>query len=694
MKNLVWPVARLGEALQVLSSRSSLGIEAPGQAFPPPESADTAGEWLEAAAQLLGIEVQPVETSYASIDDQLRVMGPALVRVRTDSTPGFLALLPGTGTRVVAPDLTTQRASRADLHAALCGEMEKPLLEETERLLDRITVSRAQRPAARSAILRERLGSVPIGGIWLLRHAPSASFAAQLKLARVPQRLLALGAAHLLQYVVWILAWWVVGSNVLNHRADSGWLSLWALLLMTLVPLRLWITWLQGLVAIAAGSRLKQRLFFGALRLDPDSLRHRGVGQLLGSVLESEAVEALALSGGFLALVAVIELVVSLFVLGAGAGGLTQSALLLFWLVITAGAVWICYRRTRAWTTVRLDVTHDLVESLVGHRTRLAQLAPDRWHEGEDEALEKYLQASRHMDRSTAALLAVAPRGWLVLALASLAPVFVQGTGSAARIAVAVGGMLLAFRGLRRLASGAWQLTGAAIAWERVGVLYRAATRSEAVALPTEPKSGDEPVLEADRLAYQYAPALPQVLRNCSLRISPGDRLVLEGPSGGGKSTLAALLVGLREPSSGQLESGGFPRAALGAEGWRKRIASAPQFHENHVLAETFAFNLLMGKRGALGPRDLPEAEAISRELGLGDLLRRMPAGMLQMVGETGWQLSHGERSRVYIARALLQNAELIILDESFAALDPENLHRALECVVRRARTLLVISHR
>ena len=70
-----------------------------------------------------------------------------------------------------------------------------------------------------------------------------------------------------------------------------------------------------------------------------------------------------------------------------------------------------------------------------------------------------------------------------------------------------------------------------------------------------------------------------------------------------------------------------------------------------------------------------------------------MPAGFQQMVGESGWQLSHGERSRLYIARALLQRADLIILDESFAALDPENLQRALQCVLRRAPTVLVIAH-
>jgi ATP-binding cassette subfamily B protein len=70
-----------------------------------------------------------------------------------------------------------------------------------------------------------------------------------------------------------------------------------------------------------------------------------------------------------------------------------------------------------------------------------------------------------------------------------------------------------------------------------------------------------------------------------------------------------------------------------------------------------------------------------------------MPSGMKQMVGETGWQLSHGERSRVYLARALLQNTQLIIMDESFAALDPETLEQCLNCAFRRARTLLVIAH-
>ena len=70
--------------------------------------------------------------------------------------------------------------------------------------------------------------------------------------------------------------------------------------------------------------------------------------------------------------------------------------------------------------------------------------------------------------------------------------------------------------------------------------------------------------------------------------------------------------------------------------------------------------------------------ETVCPRLGLGDLIERMPAGLFQVVGETGWQLSHGERSRVYMARALLQGADLVVLDESFAELDPDSLQRCL----------------
>jgi ATP-binding cassette subfamily B protein len=661
---------------------------------PPPQAdIDSLSRWLESAALTLGFEAQPAETSYADFDRQLRNMGAALIHVPTDDGPAFLAILPRGF--LLTTDHTKVRIAPAAIRSALSASVEAPIAAEIQETLDRAQVPPSKQIRALHAILRERLRTTCIRGIWLLRVPPGGSFWKQLRQAKIAQRLAALAGAHALQYGLWIAAWWVVGSNVLRGTADRAWLIPWSLLLLTLVPLRVLITRLQGWVAIGAGALLKQRLFAGSLRLDPDSLRHQGAGQLLGRVLESEAVEALALSGGFLAMVALIEIAASIFVLAVGAGGPLQSALLVLWFLIAAALARSYFHRNRDWTEVRLAMTHDLVESMAGHRTRLAQLSPDRWHIGEDEALEGYLRSSHVMDRATARLIALVPRGWLVLGLAGLAPAFVRGVSSPASVAIAVGGILLAYRAWKRLAAGTWQLAGAAVAWQRTAVLFNAAARPELPGSLSAIEFGEQsPVVEARDLLFRYHDRAEPVLRGVNLRIAPGDRAILEGSSGGGKSTLVSLLAGVRQPTSGRVLMRSLDRTALGAAEWRRRLAAAPQFHENHVLAETFAFNLFLGRPTVLGPADFEEARAICDELGLDDLLDRMPAGMLQMVGETGWQLSHGERSRLYIARALLQNAELVILDESFAALDPENLKRAVECVARRSRSLLVIAHR
>jgi ATP-binding cassette subfamily B protein len=120
---------------------------------------------------------------------------------------------------------------------------------------------------------------------------------------------------------------------------------------------------------------------------------------------------------------------------------------------------------------------------------------------------------------------------------------------------------------------------------------------------------------------------------------------------------------------------------------------ASPQFHENHLFSESLAFNILLGRRWPPEPEDIDEAEKVCRELGLGTLLDSMPGGVMQMVGETGWQLSNGEKGRVYLARALLQKSDLVILDETFAALDPETAQQAIDCVLHRAPALLCVTH-
>jgi ATP-binding cassette subfamily B protein len=241
-------------------------------------------------------------------------------------------------------------------------------------------------------------------------------------------------------------------------------------------------------------------------------------------------------------------------------------------------------------------------------------------------------------------------------------------------------------------------LADAGIAWKHIAPLFQAAVKAERPESAVlglqhpEPIQG-APLLTGHNLMFRYGERAESVLQNCDIHINLGDRLLLQGTSGGGKSTLASILSGLRQANSGLLLLHGLDRATLGAQTWRKRVVAAPQFHDNYVLNGSFAFNLLMGRRWPPTAEDLQEAERLCRDLGLGDLITRMPGRLFQMVGETGWQLSHGEQSRLFMARALLQGAELVVLDESFAALDPDNLQRALRCVHERAKTLLVIAH-
>jgi ATP-binding cassette subfamily B protein len=400
-------------------------------------------------------------------------------------------------------------------------------------------------------------------------------------------------------------------------------------------------------------------------------------------------------------LTAAIELIAAEFVLSQGVARGRELLLLPAWVALTVLMGARYFRQRQRWTESRLSMTNDLTERMIGHRTRLAQEARDHWHDGEDEELERYLEMSKRMDSAAALLMAIAPRGWLLLGMLGLTWAFVASQDLNITLAISIGGILLAYRALKRLSLGLISLADAIISWQQVAPLFKAAGRSQlqgspAVAFTPAAQSdngGNNAVMEAHDLVFRYQERGEPVLRGCSLTIRRGERLLLEGSSGGGKSTLASLLVGLRVPQSGLLLLHGLDRQTLGEQGWRQRVVSAPQFHENHVLSETFAFNLLMGRRWPPREEDMREASAICTELGLEPLLNKMPAGMLQMVGETGWQLSHGERSRVYIARALLQGAEIVIFDESFAALDPENVRLALDCVLRRASTLLVVAH-
>ncbi len=673
-----WPESRLADAIGAALAHSGYVQAARTPAV-------VAAAHVGALASHFGCEAEPIETSYSDLERQFAICAPAILKVPS----GYLVAIRSNrrSLRLIAPDLSGWRVSISNVSRVLRAPAEAGRREEVERLLEEAGVPANRREKAVAAILREQLGPTRFTGGWTLRLPAGVKTRAWLGQVGAVRNGLLLATAHTVQYLLWVGSFWIIGQSALAGRMDQGWLLAWALVLASVIPFRLATTWLQGLIAIGVGGLLKYRLLAGALKLQQDEMRQHGIGHFLGQALEAETLETLAINGAIAGLLATIELIVAGVLLGRTAWVLTA------WWILTLVLGWRFLKQYRLWTETRMGLTYDVVESMVGHRTRLAQQRREQWHEEEDSKLENYIKVSKGLDRSGAWLIGASPRGWLLLGLASMTPGFVTTQSASVDVAIALAATLFAFTAFRRLTGSLSDIAAAWVAWIQVAPLYHAASRPDLAGSLFTDGRGQSDAIEAEAVTFRYRAQGEPVLRGCTLRANPGDRILLEGPSGGGKSTFAAILSGLRQPGSGVLLAGGLDLKTLGLDGWRKRIAAAPQFHENHIITETLAFNLLLGRGWPPTPDDMQEAAEICEQLGLGDLLERMPGGILQMVGEGGWQLSHGERSRVFIARALLQDAATVILDESFAALDPESLRRALECTLDRARTLLVIAH-
>ena len=710
---LSWPATRVSEAIEYIAQQLKSGVRPQTDVVPPldlNQADDTAvARWLELSANTFGLEAEPTETTYVQAAQLIQQAGPSLLQLPHVAAIGetrFLVLLRSGWRRIniLGPDGLVHRVSVTTIRETWGAAADTIHRAAVDQLLESMHIADSRRSRARQAILDEQLGSTPIGGCWLLRLAPQAPLWALARQARIPSAFgLFIGSALMEQGCV-IAAWVTIGSHTLAGHMDWTWVVGWALLLISAATFLALGTLAQGQLAARAGSLFKQRLLYGALQLQPDEVRHQGIGHFLGQVMESEAVELVGLSEGFVAIFALLQLLIAAMILAFGAGGWPHAFLLLFWIALTGVLTWRYWRRGMAWTTVHVRMARDLIEQMIGHRTRLAQTDQTHWHTGEDQALEQYFQLSTQMDQAVSQFIASVPRGgMLVVGVGGLIPAIMLGQAPTLAFVISLGGIFLALQAWLRLTTGIQGIMRAVLAWQQIRPLFAAASRSEELPPQTlvsqvrqtqvSPSGTPQTVLNTHDLTFRYHANGRLILRDCTLQIQAGDRLLLEGPSGGGKSTLAALLAGLRTPDSGLLFLHGADWHTRGTADWRRRVVSVPQFHENHVFTGTLAFNLLMGRHWPPRPDDLQEAEIICRELGLGELIDRMPAGMEQMVGEHGWQLSHGERSRLYMARALLQQPDVIICDESFGALDPENLTRALRCALRRAPTLLVIAH-
>lgn len=695
LNSIAWPAERLGEAVAALSRAQGWTDPAWSKARQAAQRAAWTDCELSEAAARLGLETELVESDYAGLRSVLAACAPAILSL-PDGRYFVVLARRGKSLRLLGPTLKCDSLPLDRVRAILCLLLEDNRTAEMDSLIASTGITGSRRAKVREALSEELLAGRRVRLGWLVRPDGMAPLRWQTRDFRVRNLLVLLPAAHALAFLCWLGAWWLLGQGVFSGHLDTGWLQAWALLLLTLVPLRLLASGAGGLFSIRAGALLKRRLLAGALRLEAEEIRQFGLGRLLGSIMEAETLEQMAVTGGFLGLTGCVELVLAGGILSLSPG---PGPLFLLLILTLSGLVFVAryLKRQQAWTEARIALTDGVVDGMVGHRTRAVQQVRERWNENEDPAVARYYQASRDRDKAALLLRVVLPRGGFCLGIVALVPAFVATNATGVSMAVSLGAVMAAFFALRHLGEGLEQLLGSWVAFQQIRLFWRAVNRPEAhgqgqiLGDATNPR----PLLvDARNLFYCYPGRPEPVLQGASLRVSANERVLLEGSSGSGKSTLAAILSGQRQPQAGLCLNAGLDFASLGGRAWRRRIVLVPQFHENHILMGTLAFNLLLGRGWPPQQADLAQAHSLCLALGLGPLLERMPGGLFQQVGETGWQLSHGERERIFIARAVLQDAELIILDESVSSLDPITLRDTLGLLWELAPALLLIVHR
>jgi len=301
-----------------------------------------------------------------------------------------------------------------------------------------------------------------------------------------------------------LASWAFLGSGALSGRLDGGWLAAWALCLASTVPLRIATRWQEGVVAIGFSGLLKQRLLAGAMRMDADRMRRKGAGELLSEVLEAEAIERLAASGGLQTVLAALELLLVPFVLAWGAAARAEILLLAGWAGFALILIAHNLRQRFVWTTLRLRLTHRLVEKMSAHRTRLAQQPPSEWHRDEDRENCQYAEVSEVLDRSTARIEGALARGYMVAALAVLAPSFLAASATPGQQAVTLGAILFTGAAFERLGFGLARAGAAWIAWRCVKPVFDAATVSPAADAAVDLPSARSTVLQAQDLTFTH----------------------------------------------------------------------------------------------------------------------------------------------------------------------------------------------
>jgi ATP-binding cassette subfamily B protein RaxB len=219
---------------------------------------------------------------------------------------------------------------------------------------------------------------------------------------------------------------------------------------------------------------------------------------------------------------------------------------------------------------------------------------------------------------------------------------------------------------------------------DRVSDIVANAPEATGPTLPVEVKGA----IRAEGISFRYGASDPLILEDLNLSISPGEFVAITGMSGGGKSTLVKILMGLYPPTAGKIWLDGQPVDGERWRAWRKHIGFVAQ--DDRLMSGTLAENI-----AAFDPEiDMARVEAAAEAAQVAEDIARFPMRYLSLIGDMGSTLSGGQRQRVLLARAFYRQPKVLFLDEGTANLDEETEEKLADLIESLNITRIVVAHR
>jgi subfamily B ATP-binding cassette protein MsbA len=499
--------------------------------------------------------------------------------------------------------------------------------------------------------------------------------------------------AKLHEYLPWLAAGLQQVQHWLSAHITGSKVNL--VLVVSLVPLVMLgrgvcnylNNYLMGWVAIRAICDLRARLFEHLLNLPLSFLSRNSTGELMSRIGDTAVLQNMIAVSLVTLITQPIRLVSFAVIPFAIDAKLTAIALVTFPLCIIPVVV---YNRKvrRAGAAIQTEAANlgkVMHESFTGNRIikgyNLEEVVVDRFKTNQQKYIGHFMRVVRSTETPGPIIEVLAAIGVAILLL------YMAGSATPTQFMVFIGALMMMYGPVKAIIRVQSQLHQARAATQRVFELL--ATQSTLADAPRPvPLKAAGAEIQFDNVSFSYGDK--PVLRNIRLRVQPGRMVALVGSSGSGKTTLTNLLLRFYDPTQGLIRIGGTDLREVALRDLRSQIAVVTQ--EVILFNETIRQNIAYGRPDAT----FAEIEEAARNAFAHDFILGKPRGYDSVVGEKGTNLSGGERQRIAIARAILKNAPILVLDEATSSLDneAERIVQAALDELMKGRTTICIAHR